>query len=261
MSDFFTGIVSFLTGIASAVEFVAMVFAFFGGALFEAIGPLLAIAVTLLLLWRTVHRFRTHPGRGRFLPLRPIPVLLVLGVLAIDATAIEMVRYRYHLEYANYEAIKQTREWERQFLPASIQYGQLRIPAGSLVNFSYPTNDTLLTARIRFASPMPVAGVTATALDVTNDKVAMLELANDQRIGDVQCHRGKLAVFSIPTRYQVRKNGEFVHSEPFDFSKWHFEQCSDAPGIDVKLPKPPPPEPSLWSQLLPRRAAGTGFGG
>jgi hypothetical protein len=165
------------------------------------------------------------------------------------------------------------RESRRQFvLPQDFQYGDLLVPKGSLIN-RYDAFDNGEPQRplgfrglrvIRFAAPVQLAGVWASALEAYPAKVA---LAQDQRIGPVHhydagqgdwvpdparpcldCKAGDIAWFEVPPiDYDIE--AEFLLGEPegaaarFKPGQWKFTGCgSDSGPLEVKpaFAGPPP---------------------
>ena len=151
---------------------------------------------------------------------------------------------------------------ERFVLPRDFQYGELLIPQGSLVNrkdpFDHGEPNRPLALHgleaVRFAQPVEIAGVWASALQTVPVRV---ELAQDQTIGPVYrfdsasqswelhklvpamaCKKGQIAVFQVPhIPYDVQAElGQPAPDGPqarFLPSQWLFRNCENGPAISV----------------------------
>ncbi|CAN7611082.1 hypothetical protein [Acidovorax sp. LjRoot117] len=152
---------------------------------------------------------------------------------------------------------------EKFVLPQDFQYGELLIPAGSLINRNDPFDKGApgrplalygLEA-VRFAEPVQVASVWASALQVVPMRV---ELAQDQQIGPLYrydnasqawvphklipamaCKKGQLALFQVPhipydVQAEVGKPAPDGPDARFIPSQWLFRGCENGPAIAVQ---------------------------
>ncbi|WP_298212076.1 hypothetical protein [Acidovorax sp.] len=152
---------------------------------------------------------------------------------------------------------------ERFVLPQDFQYGELLIPAGSLINRSDPFDKGEpgrplalhgLEA-VRFVEPVQVAAVWARALQVVPARV---ELAQDQQIGPLYrydnatqtwvphklipamaCKKGQLALFQVPhidydVQAEVGKPAPDGPDARFLPSQWLFRGCENGPSLAVQ---------------------------
>jgi hypothetical protein len=152
---------------------------------------------------------------------------------------------------------------ERFVLPRDFQYGELLVPAGSLVNRRDPFDkgEALRPLAlhgleaVRFAQPVQVAGVWAQALQVLPLRV---ELAQDQRLGPIHrydaarqawavnpvvpalaCKRGQIATFHVPhIPYDVQAemdrpppDGPQARCLP---GQWLLKNCENGPPVVVE---------------------------
>lgn len=178
--------------------------------------------------------------------------------------------YTLYLEYQIRNEIEQQeyyRSLRKNFvLIQNFQYGDLVLPAGSLIN-RYDPHDNGEPERklemrglysVRFPQPVLVAGVWANALEAFPGRI---ELAKDQNIGPVfayeygkgwivdttvssiSCKKGQVAAFEVPSiDYDIQ--AEFVRGEPdgpaarFKPDQWQFLRCEDTGPIDVPPPAP-----------------------
>jgi hypothetical protein len=183
--------------------------------------PLIGLALTAGLLVYVVYlRFVDIPGKW-VLTHRALGLLVVLALLGDGLLALRL--YSAHSARQAWEdgaSLRASRE--RFVLPQDFQYGELLIPAGSLVNRKDPFDKgepgRLLALHgleaVRFAQPVQVAGVWASALQLHPPRV---ELAQDQRIGPLYrfdnatqgwtpnkvmpallCRKGQVALFQVP---------------------------------------------------------------
>ncbi len=152
---------------------------------------------------------------------------------------------------------------ERFVLPQDFQYGELLIPAGSLINRNDPFDKGApgrplalhgLEA-VRFVEPVLIAGAWASALQTTP---ARLELAQDQTLGPVYrfdsasqdwiphklvpalaCKKGQIAVFQVPpiaydVQAEVGKPAPDGPDARFLPSQWLLRACEKGPAIAVQ---------------------------
>ena len=174
---------------------------------------------------------------------------------------------------------------QRFALPHDVLYGELLIPAGSLINRvdpfdkGEPVRPVALHGleSIRFVQPVRIAGVWARALQV---QPLRLELAEDASVGPVyryddasrtwvlnqvapalQCRKGQRAVYQVPhiaydLQAEVGKpapDGPWARFRP---SEWMFRTCENAPPITVEPAHPQSaaalaPAPALMPPVLP----------
>lgn len=174
---------------------------------------------------------------------------------------------RYYLAHSAQQArqdgavVRASRE--RFVLPQDFQYGELTIPAGSLINRRDPF-DKGEAARplalhgleaVRFAQPVQVAGVWASALQIFPTRV---ELAQDQRLGPLHrydnasqtwvrntviaglaCRKGQIAVFQVPhvpydVQAEVGKPAPDGPDARFLPSQWLLRTCENGPAIALE---------------------------
>ena len=152
---------------------------------------------------------------------------------------------------------------ERFVLPQDFQYGELVIPAGSLINRNDPFDKgepgRALALHgleaVRFAQPVQVANVWASALQVSPLR---LELAQDQQVGPLYrfdnasqtwvpnkvapalaCKKGQLALFQVPhipydVQAELGKPAPDGLQARFLPSQWLFRGCENGPPIAVQ---------------------------
>lgn len=233
--------------------------------------PLLGAVLTLALLVYALYFFLIRKGRPAAFFSGKMRVWCALVVLTSAWSGFLL----YQQVELSREQVLQSwyRESRRQFvLPQDFQYGDLPVPKGSLIN-RYDAFDNGEPQRplglrglraIRFAAPVQLAGVWASALEAYPAKVM---LARDQRIGPVyhydaqqrdwvpdpsrpfmDCKAGDIARFEVPSiDYDIQ--AEFLVGEPdgpaarFKPGQWKFTRCgSDSAPIEVKpaLAEPPP---------------------
>ena len=234
--------------------------------------PLLGLGLTLYLLgvaWRLQGWRRWQPG-GTVPPKRQFAKRFftparcaVLGVAALCLVWTGWVAYTMARFQSDAELAAHYRASRRHFvLPQDFQYGELRIPRGSLIDRYDPFDNGepqrplgLAGLRaVRFAQPVQVAGVWATAMQVYP---ARLELAQDQAIRPVfhfdpqasawvpdpqrsalPCPQGAQALFEVPL-IEVDIVAEFGQPEPdgpqarFRPSQWAVTQCDNQGLIEV----------------------------
>lgn len=250
------------------------------------LAPFLALALSAVLLLRGLHWWlRARKLATVHRPRLWTPTFTVLVVLALagDVWALvlqqQLSKIRHTVELSTH--YRQSRE---QFvLPEDFQYGELLIPRGSLIN-KYDAFDNGEPRRplglrglraVRFAHPVQVAGVWATAMEAYPAK---LELARDQRIAPVfhfdpargdwapdpahpflDCKQGELAWFNVPLiPYDIQ--AEFNTPGPdgpaarFRPSQWAVTRCeAQASALEV-LPAYTGPAPDgaqtpVWGPL------------
>jgi hypothetical protein len=179
---------------------------------------------------------------------------------------------------------------QRFTLPHDVLYGELLIPAGSLINRidpfdkGEPVRPLALhgVETIRFVQPVRIAGVWASALQI---QPMRLELAEDAAVGPVyrydeasktwvvnqvapalQCRKGQRAVYQVPhiaydLQAEVGKpapDGPWARFRP---SEWMFRTCENGAPILVEAAHPNAaaalaPAPALMPPALPAPEAG-----
>ena len=152
---------------------------------------------------------------------------------------------------------------ERFVLPQDFQYGEVLIPAGSLINRrdpfdkGEPKRPVALHGleAVRFAQPVEIAGVLASALQILPMRV---ELAEDQRLGPVYrydnasqgwvrntvikgvaCKKGQIALFQVPhvpydVQAEVGKPAPDGPDARFLPSQWLLRTCENGPPIALE---------------------------
>lgn len=148
-------------------------------------------------------------------------------------------------------------------------YGELLVPAGSLVNRNDPFDKGERNRpvslhgleAVRFSQPVEVAGVWASALQVSPARV---ELAQDQRLGPIYrydaatkgwvvnklvpalaCKRGQVAVFEVPhipydVQAEIGKPAPDGPQARFLPSQWMLRNCEPGPAVRVEAAALPP---------------------
>lgn len=224
--------------------------------------PTIGLALTGgLLVYAVYLRFVDIPGKWVLTP-RALWLLMALALLGDGLVALRL--YSAHSARQTWQdgaALRASRE--RFVLPQDFQYGELLIPAGSLINRKDPFDKgepgRALALHgleaVRFAQPVQVAGVWATALQLHPPRV---ELAQEQRIGPLYrfdsttqswapnkvmpallCRKGQMAVFQVPhIAYNVQ--AELDKPPPdgpdarFMPSQWLFRSCENGPALAVE---------------------------
>jgi hypothetical protein len=226
--------------------------------------PLLALVLTCALLIYGVYvRWIDIPQKWLLTP-RALQVLLG-AALVCNA----WVGVRYYMSHSVQQAwhdgatVRASRE--RFVLPQDFQYGEILIPAGSLINRRDPfdkgePNRPLALhglEAVRFAQPVVIAGVSASALQVLPMRV---ELAEDQRLGPlyrydtasqswavntvisgVACKKGQIALFQVPhvpydVQAEVGKPAPDGPDARFLPSQWLLRACEPGPPIALEPP-------------------------
>lgn len=230
------------------------------------IGLVLSVVIITVLLLAIVKQLKTDQPAVKSLLLGRKFIILSVFVVLCDA----WFGYMLYLEYQIRSEIEERdyyRSLRKNFiLTQDFQYGDLVLPAGSLVN-RYDPHDTGKPERklemrglnsVRFPQPILVAGVWANALEAFPGRI---ELAKDQNIGpvfdyvhgkgwikdtivsSVSCTKGQVAVFEVPLiDYDIQ--AEFVKGKPdgpaarFKPDQWQFLRCENTGPIDVPPPAP-----------------------
>ena len=223
--------------------------------------PLLGLALTAaLLLYALYVRWLDVPHKW-LLTRRSLQVLCAVA-LVLDALLLVQLYLPHSARQARADGAAVRASRERFVLPRDYQYGELLIPAGSLINRNDPFDkgepDRPLALHgleaVRFAQPVELAGVWASALQTVPMRV---ELAQDQTIGPVYrydsasqgwalhtlvpamaCRKGQVAVFQVPPiPYDVQAEvGRPAPDGPqarFAPSQWLFRNCENGPPVSV----------------------------
>lgn len=224
--------------------------------------PTLGVVLTAALLIYGVY-FRWVDVPHKWLLTRSALTALIVVAVLCDAW-LGVRAYASHTEKQSWQdraALRSSRE--RFVLPQDVQYGELLIPAGSLINRSDPF-DRGEPARplalhgldaVRFAQPVEIAGVVAAALQTVPMRV---ELAENQRIGPVHrydtatqswvvnkvvpainCKKGQVALFQVPhieydLQAEVGKPPPDGPDARFAPSQWLFRGCEGGPAVTVQ---------------------------
>jgi hypothetical protein len=230
--------------------------------LYATLLPTIGVVLTgALLVYAVYLRFVDVPGKWVLAP-RALGVLLVLALLGDGLLA-----WRLHTAHSARQAwedgaaLRASRE--RFALVQDFQHGELTIPAGSLINRKDPFDKgepgRALALHgleaIRFAQPVQVAGVWASALQLHPPR---LELAQDQRIGPIYrfdnatqgwapnkvmpallCRKGQMALFHVPhidhdVQAQIGKPPPDGPQARFMPSQWLFRHCENGPALAVE---------------------------
>ena len=174
----------------------------------------------------------------------------------------------YRTEQARQDSAPVRASRERFVLAQDFQYGELTIPAGSLINRrdpfdkGEPQRAVALHGleAVRFAQPVQVAGAWVNAMQVLPMR---MELAQDQQLGPLYrydsasqswvvntlisglaCRKGQIAVFQVPAiAYDVQAEvGKPAPDGPdarFLPSQWLLRACENGPAITVSPPDSP----------------------
>lgn len=251
------------------------------------LAPWLAAALGAGLL---LYRLRWG-WRHRHLPAAQRPRFWRAGVAALSVLATVGCLWGLVLAQHIWQ-IQQTLEQQHRYrhsrqhfvLPQDFQYGELRIPQGSLIDrydpFDHGEPQRPLSLRglraVRFPHPVQVAGAWATAMETNPTR---LELAHDQQIrpvahfdrqaGDgygawvpdparphLDCKQGEYAWFHRPLiDYDIE--AEFGQPEPdgpaarFRPSQWAVTHCESSWGPIELQPAAPADATPVWGALLP----------
>lgn len=234
--------------------------------------PVTGLVLTAALLVYAVY--------DRFIPLTQKWVLTrralqVLWAVAIACDVVLGLRlYLVKSAQQTWQDGAATRAARQRFVLAQdYTHGELLVPAGSLVNRNDPFDkgephrpvSLHGLEAVRFAQPVEVAGVWASALQVSPARV---ELAQDQRLGPIYrydgaaqswvvnkvvpalaCKRGQVAVFEVPhIAYDVQAEiGKPAPDGPqarFAPSQWLLRNCEPGPAVRVEPAALPPVSPT-----------------
>jgi hypothetical protein len=220
----------------------------------------LVLAAALLLYGLYVRWFRA-PSKWLLAP-RALQALCAVALLCNGLLVLQL--YLTHsARQARQDGATVRAGRERFVLPLDFQYGELLIPAGSLVNRrdpfdkGEPGRPVALHGleAVRFAQPVEVAGVWASALQTLPARV---ELAQDQTLGPVYrfdsatqawvrhklvpalaCRKGQIAVFQVPhIPYDIHAElGKPAPDGPqarFLPSQWLLRNCEAGPPIALE---------------------------
>ena len=238
--------------------FISSLLHFIWAILVPVLGLVLAAA---LLAYGMYVRWFDAPQKWLLAPR----VLRALGAAAVVCNgALLLQLYLNHSARetrADQAAVRASRE--RFVLPQDFQYGELLIPAGSLINRQDPFDQGEPgrplalhgLAAVRFAQPVEVAGVWASALQTVPARV---ELAQNQAVGPVYsvssrtqqwernrvkptmaCKKGQIAVFMVPhiphdAQAEVGKPPPDGPDARFLPSQWMFRHCENGPAIALE---------------------------
>ena len=224
--------------------------------------PLLGVVLAAALLVYGVYvRWFDAPQKWVLAP-RALQVLCAVAVLCNAVLLWQLYRMN-HAQQTREDHITARASRERFVLPQDFQYGELLIPAGSLVNRQDPFYRGEPAAplalhgleAVRFAQPVEVAGVWASALQTVPARV---ELAQNQAVGPVYsvssrtqqwernrvkptmaCRKGQIAVFMVPhiphdVQAEVGKPPPDGPDARFLPSQWMFRHCENGPAIALE---------------------------
>lgn len=240
---------------------------FFLATFLPMLGLLLASA---LVIYAVYVRWIDLPHKWLLTP-RALQVLIGVALLCNAWTGVRLyLAHSAQQAWQDSAGVRASRE--RFVLPQDFQYGEILIPAGSLINRRDPFDKGEpgrplalhgLQA-VRFAQPVEIAGVSASALQVLPARV---ELAQDQHLGPVYrydnasqswvpntvisglaCKKGQIALFQVPhVPYDVQAElGKPAPDGPdarFLPSQWLFRTCENGPAIALE-PAHSPTAPS-----------------
>ncbi len=224
--------------------------------------PLLGLVLTAALLAYGVYARWINVPHKWLLTRRALQVLCAVAVLC-NALIVLQWYLANSARQARLDGAVVRASRERFVLPQDFQYGELLIPAGSLVNRSDPFDKGELgkpvalhgLESVRFAQPVEIAGAWASALQTTPMR---LELAQDQTLGPVYrfdsntqgwvvhklvpalaCRKGQVAVFQVPpipydVQAEVGKPAPDGPEARFRPSEWLLRACENGPAITVQ---------------------------
>lgn len=219
--------------------------------------PALGVVLTAaLLIYGVYYRWVDVPQKWLLTREALVALIVVAGLCDVWLGVRAYLSHTEKQTWQDSAAVRASRE--RFVLPQDFQYGELLIPAGSLINRTDPFDRGEphrplalhgLDA-VRFAQPVEVAGVLATAMQVVPMRV---ELADNQRIGPVhrydtatqtwvpnkvmptlQCRKGQIALFQVPhipydLQAEVGKPPPDGPDARFAPSQWLFRGCENGP--------------------------------
>ena len=224
--------------------------------------PLLGVVLaTALLAYGIYVRWFDAPQKWLLTP-RALQAVCAVAVLCNAVLLLQLyLAHSTRQTRADQASVRASRE--RFVLPRDFQYGELLIPAGSLINRQDPFDqgepDRPLALHgleaVRFAQPVEVAGVWASALQTTPARV---ELAQNQTVGPVYsvssrtqqwernrikptmaCKKGQIAVFIVPhiphdVQAEVGKPPPDGPDARFLPNQWMFRHCENGPPIALE---------------------------
>ena len=224
--------------------------------------PALGVVLTAaLLIYGVYYRWVDVPQKWQLTREALVALIVVAGLCDVWLGVRAYLSHTEKQTWQDSAAVRASRE--RFVLPQDFQYGELLIPAGSLINRTDPFDRGEphrplalhgLDA-VRFAQPVEVAGVLATALQVVPMRV---ELADNQRIGPVhrydtatqtwvpnkvmptlQCRKGQIALFQVPhipydLQAEVGKPPPDGPDARFAPSQWLFRGCENGPASSLQ---------------------------
>lgn len=210
--------------------------------LMTALAVILAVALLSWGLWRFVRAKQGKPRKPLSALVQVIVVLLSLYPIWMGVMYLEIWYGQYRSDQA-YKA-----ETIRRFteLDQTTRFGEMLIPAGSLINRGDPDHfrhlahrDPLLNLEtVRFNAPTSVAGVLAYAMSIEGSSLT-LELAQEYQLSSSELSRrclvGDILLFPYPER---RISEEQRITPPYTWfspSDWEPRTCFDSTsGIMVK---------------------------
>ncbi|MFT4243073.1 MAG: hypothetical protein QM569_12390 [Acidovorax sp.] len=234
--------------------------------IWTALIPLTGLVLTALLVLYALY-VRAFRAPQKWL-LAPRALQALCGVAGVGMALLLLNLYLDHSAHqARQDGAVVRAGRERFVLPRDYQYGELLIPQGSLINRKDPFDkgepDRPLALHgleaVRFAQPVEVAGVWASAMQTVPARV---ELARDQSVGPVYrfnsasqawelhklvpalaCKKGQIAVFQVPhIPYDVQAElGKPAPDGPqarFLPSQWMLRNCENGPPISVEPAAP-----------------------
>lgn len=237
-----------LVFLSSLLHFIALT-------LLPLVGLVLAAA---LLIYGLYVKFFNAPSKWLLAP--HVLKAVCAAALACNALLLLQLYLAHSARQARKDGAVARATRERFVLPQDFQYGELVIPAGSLINRRDPF-DKGTPARplalhgleaVRFAQPVQVAGIWASALQTVPVRV---ELAQDQTLGPVYrydsaskdwvlhkvvpamaCKKGQVAVFHVPhiaydVQAEVGKPPPDGPQARFLPSQWLLRGCDNGPPI------------------------------
>ena len=199
--------------------------------------PAIAVVGTIVIVLMCVHSKWVNGASWWPFKSKRVVYFVVLPLVLLDAGAL-LGAWQSHELSIELEDQRVRREARKDFvLKQEFQYGELLIPVGSRIKRHDPFDEgeperplklTGLMA-VRFPQPLDVAGVSAIAF---NTYPGIIELANDQTIQGVQCKKGNMAKFEVPSD-PLDAIAEFGKEAPdgpkanFWPSQWRFIGCAD----------------------------------
>lgn len=211
------------------------------GGIFALVYLLTFLAIFIagtLLLWGLWRFMKARQG----LPRKPLSPALHIAVIILSLYPALVAMMYLQIWYSNYNAEKNYKaETRRRFteLKADTRFGEIVVPAGSLINrgdparFTHlPYSDPLLElATIRFQKATPVAGVLAHALSVEGASLT-IELAEKYQLdtpeGPELCPTGYILQFPFPERQisdEQRIEPPYTWFRPSD---WQADACFES---------------------------------